>query len=114
MEIYFDSEWGTVCNHNWGQRNADVVCRQIGFPDAIQAEAFYGQGSGRIWLDNVSCNGSEVQLSDCSHNGWDIVDCHHNDDIGIICGGILNYLISLHTYMHTYEWIPLQRHTYTI
>ena len=34
LEIYLDSEWGTVCNDFFGQDEADVVCHQLGYEDA--------------------------------------------------------------------------------
>lgn len=32
MEIYFNNEWGTVCDSHWTANEADVVCRELGFP----------------------------------------------------------------------------------
>ncbi len=31
LEIYFDSEWGTVCNDLFTLTAADISCRQLGF-----------------------------------------------------------------------------------
>ena len=32
VEICVNEIWGTICATNWGQRDATVACRQLGFP----------------------------------------------------------------------------------
>ena len=34
LEICYNGEWGTICNHQWGMRDAMVACRQLGLPAA--------------------------------------------------------------------------------
>jgi len=46
----------------------------------------YGRGSGQIWLDNVHCNGDEMSLAECGHNGWSVHSCGHYADVSIACG----------------------------
>ena len=61
MELFLNGNWGTVCDDYWDIKDARVVCRQLGFPDAVSAphSARFGRGSGNIWLDGVACSGSE-------------------------------------------------------
>ena len=89
VEVYHNGEWGTVCDDGWDFNDAQVVCRQLDFGSAINATggAYYGQGSGQIWLDDVHCFGTELTIQYCSHNGWGSHDCLHSEDVGVQCSG---------------------------
>ena len=87
VEVYYSGRWGTVCDDHWDINDAHVVCRQLGFPGASYQfhSAQYGQGSGKIWLDDVICQGGEASLSSCSHSGWGNHNCGHSEDASVIC-----------------------------
>ena len=87
MEVHYNGEWGTVCDDGWDLNDAQVVCRQLGFGTAIAArgKAFYGEGTGETWLDELNCTGIELTINNCSHNGWGNEDCSHREDSGVEC-----------------------------
>ena len=87
VEIYYNGAWGTVCDDDWDINDAQIVCRSLGYSNASDApkKARFGQGSGRMWLDNVNCLGHESSIAMCSNNGWGNHDCSHAKDASVIC-----------------------------
>ena len=45
----------------------------------------FGQGTGRIWLDNVQCTGSQRALMDCAASSSGNNSCTHAQDAGVRC-----------------------------
>ena len=90
VEVYHNGVWGTVCDDWFDINDANVVCRELGYPGAaryIHNSFYFGQGRGRIWLDDLACTGTETSLRYCSHRGVGIHDCSRYDDVGVVCQG---------------------------
>ncbi|KAL3972513.1 receptor-type tyrosine-protein phosphatase F [Sarotherodon galilaeus] len=87
VEIYYQGQWGTVCDDNWTELNAQVVCRQLGFRGRAEVapERAYEEGNGLILLDEVQCDGTETSLLACTHSQWRQHDCSHSEDVGVLC-----------------------------
>uniref|UniRef100_A0A3B1J2P0 Neurotrypsin n=1 Tax=Astyanax mexicanus TaxID=7994 RepID=A0A3B1J2P0_ASTMX len=84
LEVYHSGDWGTVCDDNWTEQHAQVVCRQLGFRYNFSAgNCMFGEGAGLILLDDVQCEGSESSLLECKHSVWGRHDCSHSEDVGI-------------------------------
>ena len=71
VEVFRRGTWGRVCYHHWDVRDANVVCRQLGF--------------GNILMDYVHCAGNESSLTECEHSGEPIVYPGHNKDASVVC-----------------------------
>ena len=108
VEVCMGGVWGTVCDDFWGTDDAAVVCASLGYSrasmliysaagivlcdciilDAIaQSFAFFGRGTGPIYLDNVQCNGDEASIQFCTH--LTTHNCVHSEDAGVTCIGTL-------------------------
>uniref|UniRef100_A0A8D3A5U1 Lysyl oxidase homolog n=1 Tax=Scophthalmus maximus TaxID=52904 RepID=A0A8D3A5U1_SCOMX len=87
VELFHKGEWGTICDDDFSIANANVLCRQLGFVSATgwTHSAKYGNGQGKIWLDNVLCNGGEKSIEACRSRGWGNSDCTHDEDAGVVC-----------------------------
>ena len=87
VEVYYNGEWGTVCDDGWNNADATVVCRQLGFYSSVRAyrSARYGKGTGPIWLSKLSCIGNESSLTECSQFSVRTKNCTHSDDASVNC-----------------------------
>ncbi|XP_066505263.1 lysyl oxidase homolog 3A [Hoplias malabaricus] len=87
VEIFYNGEWGTICDDDFTLSNAHVLCHHLGFVEALSwsHSAKYGAGTGKIWLDNMMCSGSENSIEDCLSRGWGNSDCTHEEDAGVVC-----------------------------
>ena len=87
MEVYYYGQWGTVCDDRWDLNDAQVVCRELGYskPTTVMLRSFYGQRSGRIWLDDMNCVGTEDTITNCSRNWWISNICFHEKDPSVRC-----------------------------
>jgi len=87
VEVLYNGTWGTVCDDYWDLSDAAVVCREMGCGNVIEAksDAYFGEGSGQIWMDDVNCAGTESSLKNCTTRGWGTHNCEHSKDAGVIC-----------------------------
>ena len=86
LEVYINRTWSTVCADGWGINETNVACRQMGFARGTHRVWPINEPSTQpIWLDKVQCLGGESQLTDCKHNNFEIHDCDHYKDVGIVC-----------------------------
>lgn len=93
VEILHQNVWGTVCDDFLTSADARqsnfvaVGCGQLGFERAGSALLYSAvpDGIDPVWMDDLSCAGSETSLGACPFLGWGMENCAHSEDIGLSC-----------------------------
>ncbi|XP_078353741.1 scavenger receptor cysteine-rich type 1 protein M130-like [Oculina patagonica] len=93
VEVFSHGVWGRVMQHplspnwKWTQKEATVVCRQLGFPGAITALSYspFGVGSGPVLMNDVKCTGSEKTIQQCRYRNWVNSRVYSGYEVGVIC-----------------------------
>ena len=67
-----DGTWGSVCDNGLNINVGHVICKQLGYPQAIATPCCnaFGSGSSPFWLTGVKCNGNESSLAGCKYEKW--------------------------------------------
>ena len=67
----------------------------------VRYDAYFGQGTGPIYLDRVRCSGLESKLVDCLHSK-DTSGDTHAEDAGVECApkGLCVLYITIYMYIH--------------
>ncbi|XP_047659782.1 scavenger receptor cysteine-rich type 1 protein M130-like, partial [Tachysurus fulvidraco] len=87
LEVFHSGSWGTVCDDSWGIEDVQVVCRQLQCGEALSnhTPAWFGPGTGSIWLNKVECEGNETSLWNCRYQLCEEGECVHHKDVGVVC-----------------------------
>jgi hypothetical protein len=91
VEIYYDGQFGTVCNDTFGVKEAMAVCKSLGYyagnvwlnpPEDLRL----AQGVDRpVLLSGVRCE-EDSELRDCCYNAVGFEDgCTHSQDVFVRC-----------------------------
>nr|XP_014343911.1 PREDICTED: scavenger receptor cysteine-rich type 1 protein M130-like [Latimeria chalumnae] len=86
VEVYYNRTWGSVEDEEWGLQDAQVICRQLGCGEAIEAynSTNYGQGKGPVWLRDVHCIGNESHLRHCDVSQLNL-SLNASGGVGVLC-----------------------------
>ncbi|XP_037617167.1 scavenger receptor cysteine-rich type 1 protein M130-like [Sebastes umbrosus] len=78
--------WSSVCEDDFDQQDAEVVCRQLGCgaPSVLQG-ALYGDVEASMWTKEFQCGGTESALLDCRSSGSDRNTCSPGKAVGLTC-----------------------------
>ena len=89
VNVRINGQWGGVCEDTVGIKEADVICRQLGFKEGAE-NIINGQRSdddNPILLFDMKCNGDENHISECKFEDHAAHDhaCNDIQKAGIKC-----------------------------
>lgn len=108
VELYVNGHWGTICDDDFDNVDAGVICFMLGYSrnGYAYASAKFGSGTGSILLDDLQCYGYENDISECRSSGWYKHNCGHSEDAGVSCsGGHLSSTTESHTTEETSQGV---------
>ncbi|KAI4872547.1 hypothetical protein NFI96_003104 [Prochilodus magdalenae] len=87
VEVLHGETWYTVCDADFDQQDAEVVCRELGcgLPVEVLGGAAFGRGEGQVWSEELQCRGNESQIHSCPTSSSQ--NCTHDSDVGLVCAG---------------------------
>ncbi|XP_049320333.1 scavenger receptor cysteine-rich type 1 protein M130 isoform X10 [Astyanax mexicanus] len=89
VEVFHGASWFTVCDADFDQQDAEVVCRELGCgsPVEVLGAAAFGRGEGQEWSEELQCRGNESQIHFCPKSSSLKHNCSHDNDVGLACSG---------------------------
>ncbi|KAH3715517.1 hypothetical protein DPMN_058228 [Dreissena polymorpha] len=84
------TEWGKICDNDFGENEARVVCRQLGFRYARPESHKAQRPSAAFVLNNLRCQGDEANIGTCykqesGYSSCSVSDVHANVYAGVCC-----------------------------
>lgn len=68
LKAFVSNQWQDVCPMSFGQKEAVVACRALGFPRTRKAVVRFSVNPPmRIGIAEVNCRGDETSLDECAH-----------------------------------------------
>ncbi|XP_045928809.1 scavenger receptor cysteine-rich type 1 protein M160-like [Micropterus dolomieu] len=86
LEVESNQLWSSVCEDDFNQQDAEVVCRELGCgaPSVLQG-ALYGEVEPPVWSKEFQCGGHESALLDCGSSGSARDTCSSGKAVELTC-----------------------------
>ncbi|XP_053176347.1 scavenger receptor cysteine-rich type 1 protein M130-like [Scomber japonicus] len=120
LEVKSERSWSSVCEADFDQQDAEVVCRELGCgaPSVLQG-ALYGEMEAQIWTKEFQCGGNESALLDCRRSDSARRTCSPGKAVGLTCSEPVRLLAGASRCAGTLEvkqgeWRPVSSYKWTM
>ena len=107
VEVCKKERWTYICDNNWGFKDAQIVCRELGYSPygrknwrvcskikllccvgAVPTNNCSSENQLSFSITDINCTGSEEHLINCSHSNAILDNCNSHDGAGVVCQGM--------------------------
>ncbi|PSN37221.1 hypothetical protein C0J52_12660 [Blattella germanica] len=92
VEVKAFGRWGLICDDLFGLRDAEVICRDLGFSlgaaEILPPGSYLSRNNDDdpvILVDDLKCLGNETSLLQCEFEGWGVHDCLPEEAVSLVC-----------------------------
>ncbi|XP_039882774.1 deleted in malignant brain tumors 1 protein-like isoform X2 [Simochromis diagramma] len=123
LEVKSNQSWSSVCEADFDQQNAEVVCRELGCgPPSVLQGALYGEVEAPVWSKEFQCGGHESALLDCRSSGSPRNSCSPGKAVGLTCSelrrvklvGGASHCAGILEVSHLRKWRPVSHSYWTL
>ena len=80
-----DEKWHPFHDSNWTEADADVACKDFGFPKVIKTYQHPKGVNDSVVCKDYTCSGREPHLIKCSQSSVDYTRCANKTIAGVEC-----------------------------
>lgn len=84
--MFYNGKWGRICPDKWDIKDVQVICRQLGFNNAIAEFTRLDVEDSELpfLMSDVSCIGQESELAYCERTDGEVI-CEGNVGAQALC-----------------------------
>ena len=83
-----NQSWVSVCEGDFDQQDAEVVCRELGCgAPSVHQGLLYREVKAPMWTKEFQCEGTESVLMDCETSNSTRNTSSSNNTVGLTCSG---------------------------
>ena len=106
VEIFHSGKWNGLCMRETDPSVVTVICRSLGYSAGLvlglnRRESF-GSGFSEVWVEKITCSGSESSVKDCQRIQWMKEACHSSQQLAVGCYNSTFHYNNVCMYVCTY------------
>ena len=104
VEIFHSGKWNGLCMRDIEPSAVAVICRSMGYSPGfvlgLNHRESFGLGFSEVWVEKITCRGSESAVKDCQRVQWVKKTCHSSQQLAVGCYNSTFHYNNVCMYVH--------------